>query len=105
MQRLQEAPLAPIDPIQLSLATGTSSPSSNDAPEFIVSGIGAGENVHLYSDESCKTQVGGQATSSSLTVSLSGISIGVHRFYFRVFDSSDQALKNCSKNFIGYERR
>ena len=94
-----------IDPIQLSLATGTSSPSSNDAPEIIVSGIVAGENLRLYSDESCKTQVGGAATSVSSTVSLSAIPIGVHRFYFRVFDSSDQALKNCSKNFIGYERR
>ena len=94
-----------IDPIQLSFATGTSSPSSSDAPEIIVSGISVGENVRLYSDEACKTQVGGQATSSSLTVSLSGIPVGVHRFYFRVFNSSDQAVRNCSKNFIGYERR
>ena len=94
-----------IDPIQLSFATGTSSPSSNASPEVIVSGISVGENVHLYSDETCKTQVGGQATSSSLNVSLSGISVGVHRFYFRVFNSSNQAVRNCSKNFIGYERR
>ena len=95
-----------IDPIQLSFATGTSSPSSNASPEIIVSGISAGENVRLYSDETCKTQVGGQATSGrASTVSLSGIPVGVHRFYFRVFNSSDQAVRNCSENFIGYERR
>ena len=93
-----------IDPIVLSFTPGTSSPSSSDVPEIMVSGINDGESVHLYSDESCRNQSGNQATLANSTVSISGITIGSHRFYYRVFNSSDEAITNCSRNFIGYER-
>ena len=90
-----------LDPIGTSLASGSSSPSSNASPSIEVSGIGTGETLNLYDTADCAPTSEGTASSSSSTIALSGLSEGSYRYYFDITDASSNQ-SDCSKSFISY---
>ena len=90
-----------LDPIGTSLASGSSSPSSNASPSIEVSGIGTGKTLNLYNTADCSTTSEGMASSSSSTIALSGLSEGSYRYYFDITDTLNNK-SDCSKSFISY---
>ena len=90
-----------LDPIGTSLASGSSSPSSNASPSIEVSGIGTGETLNLYNAADCSTTTEGTASSSDTSIALSGLSEGSYRYYFDITDASSNQ-SDCSKSFISY---
>ena len=90
-----------LNPIILSFANSTSSPSSNNlSPEIEVSGLTAGETLALYSDSACQTTSLGSATPSSTTINLSGVGEGVHRYHYTITANSNTS--GCSPHSLSY---
>ena len=90
-----------LDPIGISLASGSSSPSSNASPSIEVSGIGTGKTLDLYGSADCSTTSGGAASPLATTIALSGLSEDSYRYYFDITDTSSNK-SDCSKSFISY---
>ena len=90
-----------LDPIGISLASGSSSPSSSASPSIEVSGIGTGKTLDLYNRADCSTTSLGAASPLATTIALSGLSEGSHRYYFDITDASSNQ-SDCSKSFISY---
>ena len=90
------------DPIGLSLATNSSSPSTGASPSIDVSGIGTGKILNLYSSADCSATSKGTASSPSGTIVLSSLaSEGAYKYYFDITDSFSKR-SDCSKSFISY---
>ena len=89
------------DPIGLSLATTSSSPSTGASPSIEVSGIGTGKTLNLYSRADCTGSSEGTASSPSGTIALSGLSEGAYKYYFDITDNLSNR-SGCSKSFISY---
>ena len=91
-----------LDPIGLSLAASSSSPSTGTSPRIDVSGIGTGKTLNLYSSADCSATSKGTASSPSGTIVLSSLaSEGAYKYYFDITDGSSKR-SDCSKSFISY---
>ena len=89
------------DPIGLSLAGSSSSPSTGTSPSIGVSGIATGKTLNLYSSADCSDSSKGTASPSDTTIALSGLSEGAYKYYFDITDASSNRFP-CSKSFISY---
>ena len=89
------------DPIGLSLAASSSSPSTGTSPSIDVSGIGTGKTLNLYSRTDCSGSSEGTASPSDTTIALSSLSEGAYKYYFDITDGSSNR-SDCSKSFISY---
>ena len=89
------------DPIGLSLAASSSSPSTGASPGIEVSGIGTGKTLNLYGSADCTDSSKGMASPSDTTIALSGLSEGAYKYYFDITDGSSNR-SYCSKSFISY---
>ena len=65
-----------------------------------ISGILAGETVKIYSDNTCKTQVGGSATTNAHSVEINNLAEGMYQLYFNVSKGGSTSI--CSKNYFAY---
>ena len=86
-----------LNPIGLSLASGSSSPSASNTPSIVVSGTEVGKTLNLYSSDECS----GSSEGSTSPIALSALTEGTHRYYFDITDSSSNR-SDCSKSFISY---
>ena len=84
--------------VELSLASGSASPGNEDSVEVDVSGMGEDITAAFYSDSTCQTTVANaEAVSAGESISLMGLTEGVHRLYYTVGNSS-----YCSPNYLAY---
>ena len=90
-----------LNPVGLSLASASSSPSTGTSPSIEVSGIETGKTLNLYSSVDCDTTSVGTASSSATTITLSPLSEGAYKYYFDVTDGPGNR-SDCSKSFISY---
>ena len=92
-----------LDPIGLSLAANSSSPSTGTSPSIEVSGIGTGKTLNLYSRADCSTTSEGTASpSGTTTIALSSLSEGAYKYYFDITTEGSSKRSDCSKSFISY---
>ena len=92
-----------LDPIGLSLALTSSSPSTGTSPSINVSGIATGKTLNLYSSADCSDSSKGTASpSGTTTIALSGLSEGAYKYYFDITTDGSSNRSDCSKSFISY---
>ena len=97
-----EADTCAFDPIGLSLAGSSSSPSTSDSPSIEVSGIGTGKTLNLYGRADCTGSSKGMASPSDTTIALSSLSEGAYKYYFDITTDGSSNRSACSKSFISY---
>ena len=90
------------DPIGLSLALTSSSPSTGTSPSIEVSGIGTGKTLNLYGSADCTGSSKGMASPSDTTIALSSLSEGAYKYYFDITTDGSSNRSACSKSFISY---
>ena len=91
-----------LDPIGLSLAANSSSPSTGTSPSIEVSSIGTGKTLNLYSSDDCTGSSKGMASPSDTTIVLSSLSEGAYKYYFDITTDGSSNRSACSKSFISY---
>jgi len=88
--------------INLSLSSPTSSPSTDNTPTLLVSGLKSGQAIKLFSNSTCGTQVGSATSSgSSASVTSSSLSVGSYQFAFIVTENG--STSSCSGGKLSYE--
>ena len=89
-----------VNNIVLALASGTSSPSSSTSPSVEVTGMAAGQTVALFDSNTCDTQLGASATSTSNTVSPTLSTDGRYTIHFQLTESGETG--GCSESYLSY---
>ena len=93
-----------IDPIELSIATG--SVGSSDSVNIAVSGLASGQTLELYSESECPTSLGSLAASDATQeIALTSLTEGTHKFRYKVTTGTGgdvTEVVKCSPNYISY---
>ena len=93
-----------IDPIELSIATG--SVGSSDSVSIAVSGLVSGQTLELYSESECLASLGSLAASDATQeIALTSLAEGTHKFRYKVTTGTGGNLTEvvkCSPNYISY---
>ena len=93
-----------IDPIELSIATG--SVGSSDSVNIAVSGLASGQTLELYSESECVASSGSiTASDATQEIALTSLAEGTHKFRYKVTTGTGGNLTEvveCSPNSITY---
>ncbi len=88
--------------ISLSLSSPTSSPSTDDTPTLLLSGLKSGQVIRLFSNSTCTTQVGSVTSSgSSALITSSSLPVASYQFAFNVTENGNTS--SCSGAKLSYE--
>ena len=91
----------PLAPTALALVSPRSSSGTTKTPTLLVSGVKPGEDIRIYTNASCTTQVGmGTSLGSTVAITTSPLAIGTHNFY--ASSSNSSGLSPCSSSSVSY---
>lgn len=93
--------LVPDLPLGFTLTAPTISPGINPTPTITVNGVKSGDNIKLFSDISCSTEVG-SAVSSGATVAITTSTLALASYTFYASATGAGGESSCSTANISY---
>ena len=94
----------PTAPSGLSLNDPSSTPDDDTTPSITVSGVVSGQTVRLFSDSSCSTEEGSEASSgTTINITSSSLDRGSHTFYANTTQGGQTST--CSTASVSYAVR